>query len=301
MPLLVLILVALLAGALVAYVDWRIRLHLADAPAVAVLETQKHPRLRSAIVRRLSGGRFHAAEATGVALLVAFVVTVVGASVVGALTLLLRTGAGGLGVDSSVANWGQDHASDWGTDAIRTITDLGDTLNVILIGLVVAVVSAAWARDRSDLWTVPFLIVVIAGNSALYNVLKQLMDRARPAFDENTASLGPAFPSGHSATAAASYAAIAFVLARRSSVPVRALFAGAAVAIAVAVAFSRVMLGVHWLTDTICGLALGWAWCAVVVVAFGGRVLRFGATAEALKDTTQGARQPGRDDALEEP
>jgi undecaprenyl-diphosphatase len=60
----------------------------------------------------------------------------------------------------------------------------------------------------------------------------------------------------------------------------RALLAGGAVGIAVAVAGSRVLLDVHWLSDVIAGVCLGWAWFAVCSVAFGGRVLRFGAAAE---------------------
>jgi len=40
---------------------------------------------------------------------------------------------------------------------------------------------------------------------------------------------------------------------------------------------------VHWLSDVVAGLALGWAWFAVCAIAFGGRLLRFGATAEALE------------------
>ena len=49
-------------------------------------------------------------------------------------------------------------------------------------------------------------------------------------------------------------------LGRGGSPRVRAGLAGAAVAIAVAVATSRVLLGVHWFTDVLAGLALGWAW-----------------------------------------
>jgi undecaprenyl-diphosphatase len=44
------------------------------------------------------------------------------------------------------------------------------------------------------------------------------------------------------------------------------------------------MLDVHWLTDVMAGLALGWAWFSVSAIAFGGRLLYFGASAEIVAD-----------------
>jgi undecaprenyl-diphosphatase len=52
-----------------------------------------------------------------------------------------------------------------------------------------------------------------------------------------------------------------------------------------------VLLDVHWLSDVIAGLALGWAWFAVCGIAFGGRILRFGAGAEVAARRSQ---PPGR-------
>ncbi|MGZ4356070.1 MAG: phosphatase PAP2 family protein, partial [Gaiellaceae bacterium] len=104
--------------------------------------------------------------------------------------------------------------------------------------------------------------------------------RVRPSFNPAAATLGPSFPSGHSATAAAFFAAAALLLGRGRGRPTRAVLAGFAAGIAVGVAASRVLLDVHWFTDVIAGLALGWAWLAACAIAFGGRLLRFGATAE---------------------
>jgi membrane-associated phospholipid phosphatase len=63
------------------------------------------------------------------------------------------------------------------------------------------------------------------------------------------------------------------------------------------VAASRVLLDVHWLSDVIAGLALGWSWFAVCAIAFGGRILRFGATAETaarVADATAADRDPAQ-------
>jgi len=76
---------------------------------------------------------------------------------------------------------------------------------------------------------------------------------------------------------------VALLIGRQCRRPARAALTGLAVGLAVAVAASRVLLDVHWLTDVIAGLALGWAWFSVCAVAFGGRLLRFGAGAETAE------------------
>ena len=66
------------------------------------------------------------------------------------------------------------------------------------------------------------------------------------------------------------------MLTRYSARRVRVLAAAAAVVVAVCVAGTRVALGVHWLTDVMAGLVVGWTWFFLVSLAFGGRLLRPG-------------------------
>ena len=54
------------------------------------------------------------------------------------------------------------------------------------------------------------------------------------------------------------------------------------------------MLDVHWVSDVIAGLALGWAWFAVCSIAFGGRMLSFGAPAKkAMQEADAEAQSTG--------
>ena len=117
------------------------------------------------------------------------------------------------------------------------------------------------------------------------------MSRDRPAISQLTGFSGSSFPSGHAAAAAATFAVIALLVGRGRRRAVRNAIAGVAAALAVLVAGSRVMLGVHWFTDVLAGIALGWAWLAVCSIAFGGRLLDFGApvaAATAVADHTPG-------------
>jgi undecaprenyl-diphosphatase len=59
-----------------------------------------------------------------------------------------------------------------------------------------------------------------------------------------------------------------------------------------AVAATRVLLGVHWLSDVIAGLLVGWAWFAVCSIAFGGRRLHFGEPVEAATQAAEAPPQP---------
>ena len=236
-------------------------------------EIGRHSGLRRLVVRRLDPS-----VTTGLLMTLALASTLACGLVLGILAVLVRRVAAIQHVDNSVAAWGYDHRGPASTSGLKAITELGNIRIVIGVAVVLVVVDAIRHRNR---WSLLFLLAVLAGMEATMLGVKDLVGRLRPTLDPAAAALGPSFPSGHSATAAAFYAAAALVVGRSLRRPARQLVIAAAVAVAVAVAASRVLLDLHWFSDVIGGLSLGWAWFAVCAVVFGGRLLRPTAAADA--------------------
>jgi len=281
MTLVVLLIVASVIASVVTALMWR--WSGATGPKVpSALDTAREA---GRAMRRHSGpgaavaGRLDPRAATGLALTLALVATVVGGLLLGALTYLVRSSGDLEQIDESVANWGDRHASAFSTDGLDVISHLGEPLVIVALAVVVGV--AETVRTRG-VWVVPFLLIVVGGNGILTTTVKELVDRVRPALNPIAETLGPSFPSGHSSWSAAFFAAAALLLSRGRGRAVRAAIGGGAAWLIVMVAGSRVLLDVHWLSDVIAGLALGCAWFSICAIAFGGRLLEFGSTADEV-------------------
>ena len=230
-------------------------------------ELAAHPSLRGFVRRRVSP-----TELTGLLLSLALLALVA----IGLLGFEVRRDSAVVRLDRSVAQWAADHATDASTTFLRWFTDLGSTLGVVVITLGVAVV----ARRRIGAGAIAFLAIAVVGANVATNLLKLLVERTRPDVGRFVAAHGFSYPSGHSSSAAVCFAAAALCLGRGRSRPVQTALTATAAALAGMVAASRVLLDAHWLSDVVAGLALGAAWFALCAIAFGGRLLRFGAPAE---------------------
>jgi undecaprenyl-diphosphatase len=210
---------------------------------------------------------------------IALAVVFAGALTVGWIFDGVDEGAGFARWDESAAKWGASNATEETTDLLDAITQLGATKWLLVVMAVLALVD--YWRHR-DLNVVAFLAIVGSGVSLLNNGLKWLVERERPDISQLAGFGGSSFPSGHAAAAAACWAAIALVLTRHSTRRLRIVAAAAAALVAAGVATSRVLLGVHWLTDVIAGVIVGWMWFFLVTLVFGGRILRLGEPAERI-------------------
>jgi undecaprenyl-diphosphatase len=117
-----------------------------------------------------------------------------------------------------------------------------------------------WKRPADDL----ALLVIAAGSAALPSLVKLIVARPRPTLEHLSQLTSLSFPSEHTTQAAAIYLTIAIMLSKGLNRGWRESVIVIAVLIALAVAWSRVYLGVHYPTDVIAGLLLGWGWALLV-------------------------------------
>jgi undecaprenyl-diphosphatase len=168
--------------------------------------------------------------------------------------------------------------------------DAAARLNSLVAGhpaLLAVIKAITWLGSNGVLWTVLgvsaavmalrrrwklalYLLVTGAGALVLDPVLKSLVGRLRPVVAHPVAhGTGNSFPSGHSLGSIVCYGAVllVFLPGTRPGWPRTALRYGIGVLIAV-IGISRILLGVHYLSDVVGAWALGLTWLGVTALAF---------------------------------
>jgi membrane-associated phospholipid phosphatase len=261
--------IAVLAGVLGG------RARRGQGPAEHAAEELFRARLARFVRRRMDPE-----AATGLALTIALGLVFAAALGFGLVSDMVTSQTGLYRYDASAARWGADNATPTSTRVLGAITWLGATVTVLAVTALLGALE--WLRRRR-LAVFAFMTTVVVGQNLIANTVKALVERERPPVLHLAPSSGYSFPSGHAAAAAATWAAVVVVLGRGRPFRAKAWLAAGAAAVTVAVASSRVLLGVHWLTDVVGGAALGFGWFVVCSVAFGGALLHFGAPAERVE------------------
>lgn len=144
-----------------------------------------------------------------------------------------------------------------------TITEMGSV--GVLLPLVIAV--ALWLAWRRSWRTMGYWMAVTVVAEVLVQLIKITMGRHRP-MDLYVGVERFSFPSGHAVLSTVILGFAAFLMSKKQSRRARLLI-GAATAITVTlIAFSRVYLGAHWLSDVIGGVSLGVAWVALAAMLY---------------------------------
>ena len=170
-------------------------------------------------------------------------------------------------LDASGAQWLNDrfHDLDGAIAVLEAISFLGKPIFLVFsIGL-----PGLWLFRRGAHRLVLFLAVTCLGGGAIDTIVKVAVGRPRPVVEEPIIqAFGKSFPSGHSMQAVVCYGALLLVFLpvledrwRRAAIVVTGI-------LILAIGFSRLTLGVHFVSDVLGGYALGAAWLAASVAAF---------------------------------
>jgi membrane protein DedA with SNARE-associated domain/membrane-associated phospholipid phosphatase len=143
------------------------------------------------------------------------------------------------------------------------VTEMGSV--GVMLPLVIAVASwLLWRRCWRTAW---YWVGVTAFAEVLVQLLKFTLGRSRP-LDLYTGVERFSFPSGHAVVSTVVLSFLAFLLSRRQTTRARLVLAAITGVYVTLVAFSRLYLGAHWLSDVLGGVSLGVAWVALVAMVY---------------------------------
>ncbi|MCC5645776.1 phosphatase PAP2 family protein [Nostoc sp. CHAB 5824] len=144
-----------------------------------------------------------------------------------------------------------------------SITFLGNPL-VMLISSLGLAISPLYYNRR---WQATILGIAGVGATLLNCLMKILFSRAQPALWKHIINVGQhSFPSGHAMVSIVIYGFTGYILAKQFP-EWRFWIYGLTIILIAAVGFSRLYLGVHWLTDVTAGYAAGLVWLITCILS----------------------------------
>lgn len=184
------------------------------------------------------------------------------------IVLEVMFGEAFLAVDQQAAQRLVAHGPDAWTLAMQWLARLHGVAGVA----VVSALWAAWLGWRGETVRLTTLALIVGGGLALNGLLKQVFQRHRPVFDDSVAvpldTLATySFPSGHVSGSVVFYGFVLMGVFARTAHPG---WRGAAVvgvgAMVTLIAYNRLYVGAHFVSDVLAALAEGLAWLAFCVL-----------------------------------
>ena len=167
------------------------------------------------------------------------------------------------GLDLSLYHSFQELRLPW-ADALMVFTaELGDfqvtlPLSLVVFGWLI------WRHNHSAAWH----WLAALGFGMMTNLLFQGLLPVSSPVEVSQGVLGYSFPSSHATFSTLVFGFLAVLIAREIPPVRRWIVYLAAAFMIVPIAFARLYLGIHWLTDTLAGLCLGLIWVTVLGLAY---------------------------------
>lgn len=166
--------------------------------------------------------------------------------------------------DLAFANFLYAHRTPTMARALYIITNFADQLTIILLGAG----ALAYFYFKKEIAYLYSLVLVFAGSEISAYLLKISVGRARPlaqiAYYVEDANRS--FPSGHATSAMAIYGFLTYYLVRHTKFKYKNMVAVIGVLLIGLIGFSRLYLGVHFLSDVVAGFLMGGLWLVIGMI-----------------------------------
>jgi membrane-associated phospholipid phosphatase len=165
-------------------------------------------------------------------------------------------------LDNAVAQWMERHGTEPGETMFAALSQLGSHILAVIL-----IATAVFFLVRRD-WRHLVTLAIAAGGGALLNTgIKSIFHRARPMYASEFPVSSWSFPSGHAMDSLIGYGLLAYCIAARFPRMRRGIYA-AAITLIILIGFSRIYLGVHFLSDVLAGFTAGTVWLIVCVTGY---------------------------------
>jgi len=223
--------------------DWS-RRHRSIEPLAAALLDPEHPEARGMTVL------------TGLLVLASLALLIIPRHLAADNSLLGN-------LDLYLFHWLQGLRSPLGDRLLIVVTEIGDGWLLYSFTALLSLWLLARKRWRAALhW-----LISVACVGLLTEALKLYTAVERPPM-LNSEQMSYAFPSAHASLSVAVFGFLAVIVARELRSNWHWVPYSTAVFMVVAIGFSRLYLGVHWLSDVLAGWSLGLAWVALMGIAY---------------------------------
>jgi undecaprenyl-diphosphatase len=165
--------------------------------------------------------------------------------------------------DLAVLDWVRAHSTPAGHEIARATSAMGAPrvmLSLAVLGSVVLAFRRQWLFVEG--W-----VLALIGGEVLNGLLKRLIQRPRPLHSAVLSSQSWSFPSGHAMESLVAYSMLAYVVFVLAAWPrgSRIGIALGATLLILFIGWSRVYLGVHYVSDVVGGYAAGLVWLAMCI------------------------------------
>ncbi len=155
-----------------------------------------------------------------------------------------------------------ENSIDWLIAFMKIVTDVISPTAIAILGII----SIVYYIYKKNYYNTLTISLSFFGGYLITYTLKNMVERIRPE-SQFLVETGYSFPSGHASIATIFFVLLIYLfIIKIKSLVLREILIAGSVILIILTSFSRVYLGVHWLSDILAGIGLGLFWTTAMIL-----------------------------------